>query len=330
MHNERDVVLSTRVRLARNLADMPFVGRLNEQGKRQVSTTVRDALAMTENNPSPNSFLYVAMDEIPRLQAASLAERRLISTQFAAQEPGTALLTLPDDSMAIMLCEEDHLRVQALAPGLALQDCHARADELDNRLSSKLDFAFSPQLGYLTQCPTNLGTAMRAGVLLHLPALAALNRVGGYAESISKLGLTIRGAFGEGSQGTAALFQLSNQVTLGISETQALENLQAYALQFVANERNARAELLAQPEWEDKLWRAYGLCKHARRMKSHEAMKLLSLLRMAACENVLPIDPQTITTLMTNTLPATLSIAQSITNADERDRVRAEMIRATL
>ncbi|MCL2532268.1 MAG: ATP--guanido phosphotransferase [Oscillospiraceae bacterium] len=321
MHNQHDVVLSTRVRLARNLADMPFVGRLNEPGKRRVTELARDALP---------ELMFVEMDQLPRLQAASLAERRLISTQFAAQEPGTALLTQADDSIAIMLCEEDHLRIQALAPDLALHDCHARADELDNRLSNKLNFAFDPQLGYLTQCPTNLGTAMRAGVLLHLPALAALKRVGGYAESISKLGLTLRGAFGEGSKGTAALFQLSNQVTLGISESQALENLQAYALQFAANERNARAELLAQPEWEDKLWRAYGLCKHARRMESQEAIELLSLLRMGACENALPVDPQTITDLMTNTLPATLSVTQHITNPDERDRVRAEMIRGAL
>jgi len=302
---------------------MPFTGRLNEQGKRHVSATVRDALA-------PEPYLYVAMEEIPRLQAASLAERRLISAQFAAQEPGTALLMQPDESMVIMLCEEDHLRMQALAPGLALQACHARADELDNALGSQLNFAFSPQLGYLTQCPTNLGTAMRAGVLLHLPALAALNRVGGYAESISKLGLTLRGAFGEGSQGTGALFQLSNQVTLGISESQALENLQAYALQFAAHERTARAELLAQPEWEDKLWRAYGICKHARRMGSQEAVQLLSILRMGACENAVPVAPQIITDLMTNTLPATLSVTQNITNADERDRVRAELIRNAL
>jgi len=321
MHNERDVVLSTRVRLARNLADMPFVGRLNEQGKRIVCEGVKNVLP---------ELMFVEMEQLPRMQAASLAERRLISAQFAAQEPGTALLMQSDESMVIMLCEEDHLRIQALAPGLALQDCHARADEIDNQLGSQLNFAFSPQLGYLTQCPTNLGTAMRAGVLLHLPALAALGRVGGYAESISKLGLTIRGAFGEGSQGMGALFQLSNQVTLGISETQALENLQAYALQFAAHERTARTELLAQPEWEDKLWRAYGLCKHARSMESQEAVQLLSLLRMGACEDAIPIAPQTITDLMTNVLPATLSVTQNITNTDERDRMRAERIRETL
>jgi len=321
---ESDVVLSTRVRLARNLANLPFTARLSEDGKRRVAETVQKAAQELAE------FTWIDMDQLPRLQAASMAERRLISVQFAAQEPGTALLLQEDERVSIMLCEEDHVRLQALAPGLAVEDAFARANEIDTILSRKLDYAFSNTLGYLTQCPTNLGTAMRASVLLHLPALAALKRVGRLAESISKLGLTIRGAFGEGSQAEGALFQLSNQVTLGIAEQQAIENLQAITLQIAEQERLARAELLQRPEWENKIWRAYGICRYARMLESSEAIELLSLLRMGAACEVLNVSRETIYALMTEIQPATLCIAQDVSNPDERDKARAEMIRNEL
>jgi protein arginine kinase len=321
---EGDVVLSTRVRLARNLAEHPFTARLTEEGKRRVAEEVRIAAQELAH------LNWIEMDKVPRLQAASMAERRLISAQFAAQEPGTALLMQDDERMVLMLCEEDHLRLQALSPGLALEEAYARANEMDTILSRKLTYAFSDTLGYLTQCPTNLGTAMRASVLLHLPALAALDRVSSLGASISKLGLTIRGAFGEGSEAEGALYQLSNQVTLGITEAQALENLQAYALQFAAQERLARAELLASPKWENKLWRAYGICRYARMLESNDAITLLSLLRMGACGEVLPIALEAMNALMTEIQPATLCTTQSVTNSDERDKARATMIRNAL
>ena len=321
---EGDVVLSTRVRLARNLADQPFVARLTEDGKRYVAELVRQA------SQELAQLSWLDMMQVPRMQAASMAERRLISAQFAAQEPGTALLMQDDERVIIMLCEEDHIRLQALSPGLALEEAYARANEIDTILSRQLNYAFHDTLGYLTQCPTNLGTAMRASVLLHLPALAALGRVARLAESISKLGLTIRGAFGEGSEAQGALFQLSNQVTLGIAETQALENLQAITLQIAAQERLARAELLGQPVWEDKLWRAYGICRHARLLKSSEAIELLGILRMGAAQKLLPAELEALSTLMVEIQPATLCITQNVTQAEERDAARAKMIRTKL
>ena len=321
---EGDVVLSTRVRLARNLADYPFTARLTEEGKRRAAETVRKAAQELAE------FTWLEMDQLPRLQAASMAERRLISAQFAAQEPGTALLLQDDERVSLMLCEEDHIRLQALAPGLALEDAYARANEIDTILSRKLNYAFSESLGYLTQCPTNLGTAMRASVLLHLPALAALQRVGRLGESISKLGLTIRGAFGEGSEAEGALFQLSNQVTLGIAEAQAIENLQAITLQIAEQERLAQAELLQRPDWENKLWRAYGICRYTRLLESSEAIELLSALRMGAVREILPVPIEVLNALMTEIQPATLCITQSVGSADERDRARAEMVREQL
>ena len=236
-----DVVLSTRVRLARNLNDYPFTARLTDEGKRKAAETVRQAAQEMAQ------LAWIDMEELPPAEAMSMAERRLISAEFARCEPGTALLLREDERVSVMLCEEDHIRLQALAPGLDLDGAFDLADEIDTMLSRKLTYAFSESLGYLTQCPTNLGTAMRASVMLHLPALAALGRVGRLGESISKLGLTIRGAFGEGSEAEGALFQLSNQVTLGITERQALENLQAITLQIVNQERRAQSELMALP-----------------------------------------------------------------------------------
>jgi len=319
-----DVVLSTRVRLARNLADTPFTAKLDAQGKQKVAELVRGA---AKDLPE---LRWTDMADLPRLEAVSMAERRLISADFAQQAPGTALLLRDDGRVSVMLCEEDHLRLQAYSPGLALEETWAMVDALDTALGRSLNYAFDARLGYLTQCPTNLGTAMRASVLLHLPALAALERVGRLAESIGKLGLTIRGAFGEGSQAEGALFQLSNQVTLGISEREALDNLQAITLQIAEQERRAQSELMQRPEWENKVWRAYGILRYARILDSGDAVKLLSLARLGSARKILPVPIETLNALMTDIQPATLCIAKQVKEAEQRDRARAEMIRESL
>jgi len=324
--NERDIVLSTRVRLARNLAEYPFPSRLDTAAKRKVCAEVRAAAQgwMPE-------LQWVDMGSLLRTEAVSLAERRLVSAEFAAGEgEGRALLLSPDERVSIMLCEEDHIRLQAYGKGLALQEAYAIADQIDTVLSGKLGYAFDDRLGYLTQCPTNLGTAMRASVLLHLPALAQLGRVGRLGESISKLGLTIRGAFGEGSDAAGSLFQLSNQVTLGIDEQSALENLHAITLQIAEQERRAQAELLKDPAWEDKVWRALGLLRYARRLDSTEAIKLLSLATLGASGGALELPLETVYELMTGILPATLGLAQHLADAEDRDAARAQMIREKL
>jgi protein arginine kinase len=326
-----DVVLSTRVRLARNLADTPFSAKLDPQGKEKVAHEIREA---AKNLPLAQKAIgamrWIDMAELPQLAAVSMAEQRLISAAFARQEPGTALLLRDDQRVSVMLCEEDHLRLQAYSPGLALEETYNLADELDTALGRKLHYAFDERLGYLTQCPPNLGTAMRASVLLHLPALAALERVGRLGESIAKLGLTIRGAFGEGSEAEGSLFQLSNQVTLGIAERQALDNLQAITLQIAEQERRAQTELLQRPEWENKCWRAYGILRYARLLDSGDAVKLLSLARLGAARGILPIEIETLNALMTDIQPATLCLAKQVTDAGQRDRARAELIREML
>ena len=324
--NAGDIVLSARVRLARNLAEYPFPARLDAAAKRKVCEAVRAAAQgwMPE-------LQWIDMGSLLRTEAISLAERRLVSAEFAAGEgEGRALLLSPDERVSIMLCEEDHIRLQAYGKGLALQEAYAIADQIDTVLSGKLGYAFDERLGYLTQCPTNIGTAMRASVLLHLPALAQLGRVGRLGESISKLGLTIRGAFGEGSDAAGSLFQLSNQVTLGIDEQSALENLHAITLQIAEQERRAQAELLKDPVWENKVWRALGLLRYARWLDSAEAIKLLSLAALGASGGALELPLETLYELMTDILPATLGLAQHLADADDRDAARAQMIRKKL
>ncbi|MDR0531538.1 MAG: ATP--guanido phosphotransferase [Oscillospiraceae bacterium] len=321
--NQNDIVLSTRVRLARNLAEYPFPARLDIKGRQKVCEAAHAAaLAIAPE------LEYIDMAELSRAKAVSLAERRLCSAAFAQRDQGGALLLRKDCRVSVMLCEEDHIRLQAYAPGLALREAWELADSVDTAFSRKLNFAFSEQLGYLTQCPTNLGTAMRASVLLHLPALARLGRVGRLAESISKLGLTIRGAFGEGSDAEGALFQLSNQVTLGITEQAALENLQAITLQIAEQERLAQRELLKDPAIENKVWRALGLLRYARRLDSKEALQLLSLAALGACGGALELPLDAIYQLMTDVLPATLSLDPAA--AGDRDAARATLIRERL
>jgi protein arginine kinase len=324
--NESDVVLCTRIRLARNLKDFVFPARLDAAGRQKVTDRLRTAL-----QAAAPELRYTDMAKLPRAQALSLAERRLISPHFAQGAPGTGLLLDPKEQVSVLLCEEDHVRLQVLHPGLALFEAYAQADALDAALGSRAQYAYDERLGYLTQCPTNLGTAMRASVLLHLPALTARGQVAQLGESISKLGLTIRGAFGEGSEAEGALYQLSNQITLGITERAALENLQAITLQVAEQERRTAAECLRQPVFEDQVWRAWGILGNARRMESKEAIRLLSLARMGAARGILPAKAEDLTALMVLTQPACLSLATANTgdlpDAAARDQKRAEMIR---
>ena len=225
-----DIVLSTRVRLARNLEEFPFPCRLDTASRIKVNEKVRDTLLSCV----PELGLhYVTMDSLSREQAISLAERHLISPEFASVREGRALMLTEDETVGIMLCEEDHIRVQVMKAGLALMDCYVLADKIDSALDKKLNFAFDESLGYLTQCPTNLGTAMRASVMLHLPALRRSGQLAVLSSTISKLGLTLRGAYGEGRESRGDIYQLSNQITLGITEQAAIENLQSITRQLV-------------------------------------------------------------------------------------------------
>ncbi len=325
--DQGDVVLSTRIRLARNLDEFPFPSRLDTAGKNKVNSIVKSTLFENDGK----DFSYIEMKDLTRLQAVSLAERHLISPEFASKKDGSALILSADESVSIMLCEEDHIRLQVMKAGLALEEAFDIADKLDSIIDGKVKYAFDERIGYLTQCPTNLGTAMRASVMLHLPALTRCGQISRLANTVSKLGLTIRGAYGEGSQPKGDIYQISNQITLGITEETAIANLKSIVLQLVAQERAAAAEIIKNPAEEDKIFRALGVLKNARLLSTDEFMELISVVRLGAARGLVETDIEKLNNLIVNMQPATISV--SSTEADgpaARDALRAKTVRETL
>lgn len=326
-----DVVISTRIRLARNLKDFPFPCKLNSQGREKVIEKVRDAVKKS-NSPIASDFSFIRMSELTSSQSVSLVEKRLVSPEFISDTDGRALLISKDECFSIMINEEDHIRLQVITKGLSLEQAYDTADKLDTLLDENLDFAFDEKLGYLTQCPTNLGTGMRASVMLHLPALEksrAINRIAG---NLSKLGLTIRGAHGEGTEPKGALYQLSNQVTLGISEKAAIENLKNITEQLIAQENQARERLCASIDIQDAISRSLGILRSALVISHDEALKLLSNVRLGiVSKQITDVSTETIDKLMLAVEPATLTVALNKNlSAHDRDIERAKLIRAEL
>ena len=319
-----EAVVSTRIRLARNLKEFPFPIRLSADKAREIVDKVGEALKNSELN-----FHRVDLDSIPDTIRLSMIERHLVSPDFISTKEGRAVYLSDDNTVSIMVNEEDHIRLQVIRDGFELNEAYAIADKIDNILSRKLNFAFHEQLGYLTQCPTNLGTGMRASVMLHLPALemsGAVNRIGA---NLSKLGLTMRGLYGESSKPAGAFFQLSNQVTLGISEKAAIDNLQNITTQLIAQEMRARESLLNDIGIQDRVCRALGILKTARLMDHSEAMKLLSLVRLGVSEKKLEsLSADSIDKLIVEIQPASVMTryGEDMSPRD-RDIKRAEILR---
>ena len=230
-----------------------------------------------------------------------------------------------------MLNEEDHIRLQVMYAGFALDEAYRTADKIDSQLSDKLQFAFDDRLGYLTQDPTALGTGMKASVVLHLPALVSSSQITKLITTVSKLGLSLRGSYGEGAAAKGDLFRLSNTITLGISEKAAIENLKSIALQIAAQERVAREEIFKAPVTEDRIFRAYGVLKYARMIDTSEFMELISLVRLGAVKGIINMDCAQIEALMIHMQPATISLSvDRPLDRIERDKLRAQLVRQSL
>lgn len=320
-----DVVISTRVRLARNLPRLPFPACMNTEQKRQAADVILKALP-------EKAYRVIDMHTLPHITALSLVERHLISPEFSKGEEGSVLCLSEDESTSLMIGEEDHLRIQVMRAGLDLDQAYRMADQLDTDLDSRLHFAFDDRLGYLTQCPTNLGTGMRASLMLHLPALQEGGAIQQLANTVSKLGLTIRGLYGEGSKPEGAIYQLSNQVTLGISESAAIENLKGIAAQIIREERAGREELCRNPHFEDRVWRSLGILRTARLLRGDEFMSLISNLRVGVSLGMIEgISMDLIGGLIGDAQPATvMAMAGKEMEPAERDAARAEMVRTRL
>lgn len=327
---EGDVVISTRIRLARNLRQFPFPAAMTDEQKQQANRLICDAV--TDMSAEIGGLVYTDMTSVPQTEAVSMMERHLISPEFAGAKSGAGLLATADESISMMLQEEDHIRLQVLCPGLQLDAAYQMADRIDTALDERLHFAFDERLGYLTQCPTNLGTGMRASIMLHLPALQSRGAVEKLSRTVSKLGLTIRGMYGEGSQSQGAIYQLSNQITLGISETAAVDNLRSIATQIIREERSMRESFRDDPQFEDQLYRSLGLLKNVRILSGKEFMNLISVVRMGVSLRMIDdIGLDKINALIVRAQPATLMVAQGKElDASERDAVRAKMVREYL
>lgn len=323
-----DVVCSTRVRLARNLKQFPFPAKATDPQREAVEQKVRDAL-LSGNSILSKEFRFVPLENASEEEAVSLVERHIVSPEFISDRRGKAVLISDDESISIMVNEEDHLRIQVLREGFSLKEAAETADRIDTLLSETLDFAYDPEFGYLTQCPTNLGTGMRASVMLHLPALTENGAMPRIASNLSKLGLTLRGTYGEGSKSVGGVYQLSNQITLGLSENEAIENLRSITVQLMEEERKARSQMAQDVAWQDKIDRAAGILKTARVLSSSECMELLSYVRFGISVGILQgVTTEELNGLMVNVQPGTLMAkAGKPLDQNQRDVLRATKVR---
>ncbi|MFG0285277.1 MAG: ATP--guanido phosphotransferase [Phycisphaerales bacterium JB039] len=340
--SDNDVVVSSRVRLARNLAGYPFVWTASAADRGRIVGACHDVIVGAALAPQ---LMWIDLARAAELDRAVLVERRLISQQHArgrqaagrggADEPRAVAIGMPRERFSVMVNEEDHLRIQVVAPGLDLGSVASRANEIDDALEDKLDFAFSPRFGYLTACPTNVGTGARLSVMLHLPALKATNEVEKVKRAAADMSLAIRGAYGEGSESLGDFYQISNQTTLGKTELILLNELQHEIIpRVIEYERAARKRLLTRQRrmLEDKVFRALGTLRSARLMSTQEAMQQLSWLRLGVALGLIEdVDIATLNRLTLLTQPAHLQrVVGSPLNQDQRREARAALLRSRL
>lgn len=328
-----DVVLSSRVRLARNFAGFPFPARAGRVDCLQVMELAERHIL---GSRFARSVLWIDLNEIPTLERNVLVERHLVSKQHArGDRPRAVAVTSPDEQLSIMINEEDHLRIQVMRGGLALTDAFSQIDEVDDRLESVTDFAYSPRFGYLTACPTNVGTGIRVSVMLHLPALKLTGELDKVRRAAKAMSLAVRGFYGEGSEAVGDFFQISNQTTLGKTERELLDDLEKNVIpKVVEYERLERKNLIEKRRifLEDHIFRALGTLKNARLLKTEEAMQLLSLVRLGVFLGVIDsVDPGLVSQLTPLVQPAHLQkvLGRPLDQAERRAE-RASMIRAHL
>jgi protein arginine kinase len=326
-----DLVVSTRMRLARNLASVPFTHRAREEQLQGVVASVASAAGATS---SFQDALLLRMNEIGPLDRQILVERHLVSHELGDGGRPRGILVGPEERLSLMINEEDHLRLQSMASGFQLSESWGAADKADDELSQALDFAFSEEIGYLTSCPTNTGTGLRASILIHLPALVLLKEIDRVLKSVMQVGLNVRGLYGEHSNVMGNLFQVSNQTTLGQSERESIESLDRVTRQIMETETRARERLVrdARVQVEDKVWRAYGLLRYCRSVSAQEVINLCSAVRLGVSMGLAGLCPlHVVNELLVLTQPAHLQreFGGELT-PEERNVYRAQLVRQRL
>jgi protein arginine kinase len=325
----KDIVITSRIRLARNLKNYRFPVKMSQEEAEKVVREVSDAINRINLN-----YKLTYMRDLSDIQKSALIENHLISPALAEKKEVAAFLLSPDKKVSIMLNEEDHIRIQTLDKGMSLKECWDLSNKIDDVIEEAVDYAFDRELGYVTSCPTNIGTGMRASVMIHLPALSITNQIEKLLYGVSQLGVAVRGVYGEGTKSLGHLYQVSNQGTLGASEETLIDKITQIARQIVEKEEKTREHLKKNnfEDLEDEFYRAYGLLTNARKMTTEEAMKLISLIKLGNDMKMINVaEDKDLYELMTKIQPSNLlSFAGKELLSKERDNKRAEIIRNEL
>lgn len=325
---EKDVVVSTRVRLARNLKGYPFEPKLTEAGAHEIIDKLKGVYTPEKG------YKFTDFDKLGEVERAAYSESHLVSAEFAAKKTPCALFEATDGETYVMVCEEDHVRIQSILPGLALKEAYQKAAEADDLLDDGCEVAYSEKLGYLTHCPTNLGTGMRLSVMMFLPMMTSAGQMRGLENQLGKMGLTIRGMAGEGSAADGCLYQISNQVTLGITEEETIDKLTRIIDQLIDKERKLRSSLsgAALDRVTDRVNRSCGTMRYATMMDTAEMLSLYADVRLGAAMGMLgDLTVDSVDKLIVSAMPAALMAAEGHNlSSAERDKKRAELIKKTI
>lgn len=328
--NVRDVVLYSRVRLARNFADIPFPAAMHGEDGAKAQLHAAEAITHTQDN---NAYALLRVHDLPDARRRALVEQHLISRELLSAGEFAAVLLRRDERVSIMINEDDHIRIHALLPGLHLEEAAALAFEVDDVIGREVRYAFDAELGFLTSCPINTGTGMRASVLMHLPSLSRTSSIAPIVQELSKVGLSLRPLYTEEGEAKGELYLLNNQVALGRPEQDLIDSIEAVALEIVERERTARETLLIRSDrsLEDRLMRSLGTLRYARRLSECEWLDLWSDVRLAVQAGMLHMGLEALDALLDAVKPAHLEMASGFELSPmERDERRAEMVRAAL
>lgn len=321
------IIVSSRIRLARNIDKTPFPAALNSKDKEKVSKKLRASIFESNSTLSGDFELY-DLDKLSRKEKISMLEEHLISPQMV-DGSGHSVLVNKNKTMSIMFMEEDHIRLQVIMGGYCLDEAFDLADKVDDVIEESLTYAFDEKFGYLTACPTNAGTGLRASVMMHLPALTMTGNIRRIIQSVSGMGIAVRGLYGEGTEAEGCMYQISNQITMGLTEKEIIEKVKTVVNKLSELESQARKSLKENHslELEDKVYRAYGILKYARSIASAEAKSLLSDVMLGQNMGIIKCDGKmTPIELMVKTAPSVIAAGKDLDPA-ARDKARAKLIR---
>lgn len=328
------VIMSSRIRLARNTSKYAFPSYMR---KEEANALLKETKNIFDQKVIyDKGYYHINMGEVKDLDKLVMMERHLVSPTLLKAKIPNAVISTDDQSISIMVNEEDHFRIQSMSYGMDLQGAYERANQIDDYVEESFDYAYDKELGYLTACPTNVGTGLRASYMIHVPALESSGQLRIILDAIGKFGITFRGIYGESSDSVGSVFQVSNQVTLGFSEQEIIDNLNSVSLQIVDQELAVREKLLLgkRLQFEDSVYRAYGILKHAKILTSQEAMTLLSDIKLGIELGLIRTKDYkdvNIFSLMTSIQPASLQkLEKKKLNVEERDIARAAFIRENL